>query len=109
VIASFAFITSFLFSFWCQSIQFVPEGGSDVAGGDSSIRFGPWYRLETVTTSQQVGQYTRVATVDTCVQYPAGTSVDPALKAVRAFRYVPCNPSVFIWTSGVVRVQRMTC
>lgn len=85
-LASFAFITGFLFSFWCESIQFAPENSSS---SSASVKmYGPWYQSDTVQTTTYVGGQERIFIRDVCVPFPAGTQIDSHLKAVRAFRYV---------------------
>lgn len=79
--ASFAFMTSFLASFWCESIKFTAlESSADLP----DILGGVWYRQD--TTFEEVNG--RIFVRDVCVDYPNGTEVDSKWKTVRAFSII---------------------
>jgi hypothetical protein len=81
VLAGFAFMTSFLFSFWCESIKFTSVNPTpDVP----DILGGVWYRQDTVY--EEVNG--RIFIRDVCVDYPSGTEIDSKWKTVRAFSII---------------------
>jgi hypothetical protein len=82
-LASFAFMTSFIFSFWCHSIAFVPDGG---ANDTATIHFGPWSAAVKEYQSINVGGTTQYVVQNTCSSFSGiPVDVDAKLKTVRAF------------------------
>jgi hypothetical protein len=81
LLGTFAFIFSFLYAFWCESIKFEPAEGSEA----ETLRFGPWYKLETVVETVDVSGGPRYFVRDTCQNYPSHTDIDSKWKAARAF------------------------
>lgn len=79
--ASMAFMCSSLYSFWCESFEIQPMGMEPV-------KFGPWYRRDTVVQEIGIGggdPYYR--TVNTCVLLEDEYSIDwdSKWKTARAF------------------------
>jgi hypothetical protein len=87
VVASFAIMTSFLASFWCQTIKFNPTSDSGVSDG-AALQFGPWYQNSVQQSTVVVGGETKIFINNVCVLFPSGTYVDPKLKAARAFTVI---------------------
>jgi hypothetical protein len=78
-------MTSFLASFWCETIAFPPTADSQV---DGAMQFGPWYQNQLQESTVNVGGETKIFLTNVCVQFPSGTYIDPKLKAVRAFSII---------------------
>jgi hypothetical protein len=85
LLGSFALMTSFLASFWCETVAFPPAPNSAVQG---SMQFGPWYQNQLQESTVNVGGETKIFVSNVCVQFPSGTYIDPKLKAVRAFSII---------------------
>mmetsp|Transcript_14060 Transcript_14060/g.18336 ORF Transcript_14060/g.18336 Transcript_14060/m.18336 type:complete len:285 (-) Transcript_14060:196-1050(-) len=85
MLASGAFISSMLFSFWCESIKFEPVERNSTLAVLDVLHFGPWYQLETYVDYDEVGDYTRVMTIKECVDWKFDPEIDSKWKAVRAF------------------------
>jgi hypothetical protein len=82
LLGSFAFMTSFLFFFWCESIKFTAiESSPDLP----DIKAGVWYRQDTQLQETFNGKY---VVREVCVDYPSGTEVDSKWKTVRAFSII---------------------
>jgi hypothetical protein len=93
-VASFAFMTSFIGNFWCESILFEPDT-SAVSTNDNmttttvmneTLYFGPWYRRETVL--QRIpgsGGRERYQVKQVCTAYSGDVNIDAKWKTVRAF------------------------
>lgn len=86
--ATFAFTTSALFSFWCDSIKFVAQDEDNDLISD--LHFGPWYQKETryvtdntISSPRDVVEQERV-----CVEWSADSNVDAAWKLVRVFSVI---------------------
>ncbi|GKY97396.1 hypothetical protein MPSEU_000698100 [Mayamaea pseudoterrestris] len=81
ILATFAFLTSFLFSFWCQSVAFVPD---DAAANLQTIRIGPWSAA--ILTNATAGGTQYYVQQSYCASFPRGAlDADAKLKTVRAF------------------------
>jgi hypothetical protein len=81
VLASFAFMTSFISSFWCESIKFTAlESSQD----RPDIRAGIWY-IQDTELQEIAGKY---VVREVCVEYPSGTDLDSEWKTVRAFTII---------------------
>lgn len=78
-------MTSFLANFWCETIAFPPTADSVVEG---SMQFGPWYQSDLQESTVNVGGEPKIFVSNVCVQFPAGTYIDPKLKTVRAFSII---------------------
>ena len=83
VFASLAFVTSFLFSFWCESVKFIPDPSQNVSVPD--LHFGPWYQRKQETVEDSVGGDPRYFIQNKCVEYPGNFGVDSSWKTARAF------------------------
>jgi hypothetical protein len=81
ILASFAIMTSFLFSFWCESIKFAAlESSEDLP----DIQAGVWYVRDT-ERQEIAGKY---VVREVCVDYPSGTDLDSEWRTVRAFSII---------------------
>ena len=78
-------MTSFLFSFWCQSIAFVPDG--EAIGDLETIRVGPWSAaIKTTSTVTAGGDTQYIVEGNSCEAFPSGVvEADAKLKTARAF------------------------
>jgi hypothetical protein len=81
VLASFAIMTSFLFSFWCESIKFTALVSSEDL---PDIQAGVWYVRDT-ERQEIAGKY---VVREVCVDYPSGTDLDSEWRTVRAFSII---------------------
>lgn len=81
-------MTSFLASFWCQTIQFPPTSNAAASEEAESLQFGPWYQSAVEIQSTDVGGTPYIFVRDVCVAFPSGTYIDPKLKTVRAFSII---------------------
>jgi hypothetical protein len=81
VLASFAFMLSFVSSFWCESIKFTAlERSEDLP----TIRAGIWY-LQDTEEQEIAGKF---VVREVCVDYPSGTDLDSKWKTARAFTII---------------------
>lgn len=92
--ATLAFMTSALGNFWCETIVFYPETGSNSSIPD--LYFGPWYLRETQyqTTTGTNGQ-PMILAKNVCVDYPNGTPMDSKWKTVKAMSILVLILSAF--------------
>jgi hypothetical protein len=83
VLATFAFMTSFIFNFWCHSVAFVPD---DVSGDLETIHVGPWSAAIQTTSTVQAGGTQYIVEQSDCAAFPSGSvDSDAKLRTVRAF------------------------
>jgi len=83
IFATLAFMTAFLFSFWCESIKFTLNETAQVDA--PSLHFGPWYQRQQAVEEEGVGGESRFFIRNKCVAYPGSVSVDSSWKTTRAF------------------------
>ena len=76
--ASMALMCSILYTFWCESFEIQPFGVE-------AVKFGPYYRQETVLVEVGGGQDPYYRTVQTCTPLDSDISFDSKWKTARAF------------------------
>ena len=91
IIATFAFIVSLFGGVYCKFISFATTDG--VEGSPITLFFGIWY-YQGWSIVNSTTQGTMI--LETCYQYPEGTSIDSKWKAARAFTIIT------LVTSGVL-------
>ena len=88
ILASMAFTTSALFSFWCESIQFkLQDGGNSNLFSD--LHFGPFYQKKIAYVSADLpGDQEYLVQEQSCADWDTNSgdeNTDASLKVVRAF------------------------
>ncbi|KAL7555358.1 hypothetical protein ACA910_007087 [Epithemia clementina (nom. ined.)] len=89
LLATIAFVCSFLFSFWCESIKFQAKEPLIPTVQRDDLHFGPWYQLQVTVDEIDVGpEYAQFTTKSECIDWQFDPDIDSKWKAVRAFTII---------------------